>query len=763
MSVSRKPAGGCSSRSSQRLLSSLCWTLLLALPLEAREVELQPRLAGAVTDADAGSLVVVRVEPVGSVGGADRPTDALEVQLHVGESRSLDLQEGMYWSIRAEADGFWHAEVFLDPEDLGDEPVVLRLHRLGEVRFEVLPSRFGETSDHIEVGFAPPPTVHDSEIEGVGECSLEERVARCQVPIGRHDLRVSSPPWTPAYHLGVEIQPEEATSLEPFELVRGSSISGFVTLEGGDPPPERTRVVVVPAVQGPEAEAPELRAMRLETSVGERGFFQLAGLRPSAYRLVASAPGYAPSRIGPIEARPDLESALLDPLVLRRPSALTLQLDPPTDPWGESWEVDLSRISEEEARTLSSVSGEATADGSFYQDGLSPGQYQVALIGSNDTRWYWEELEVGPAPTFHTVVLPLIQVEGEVARDEELVNGTLWFGTHEGVRRVSFEVVDGEFEGLLPSPGHWPVEWIASGEEGGTVELRPIEVPDERYVELRLELPATEVVGAVVDSEGRPVSEAEVRAVGARTADGKAVEGSGTTDDQGRFRILGLEPGAYGIRASRGKSRSVVSPLTVSEDLEGGDVRLVLQEELLLFGSVTSRGRAVAGARVLSWPTLGEAVGASIHSTVTGPNGEFEIATTGTPGPWVFLVSAPSFAVHWGVDQVSGRDSVDIALDRHPGTLIIESAEGALDSVLLVHAGAFLPVRGFVLMAFHERRPRDQDGALVIDGLEPGEYALCDARAVLAGGGAPGESCSTGVLAPYGELRLSPPAASPSR
>lgn len=719
-------------------------------------------MVGAPIDAETGPLVVVRVEPVGSMGAAERPADASPVEVRVGETRSIDLENGLYWSIRAEAEGYWHDELFVDLEELGGQPVFLSLHRTGEVRFEILPGRFGEVPDRMEVGFSPPATVLDSAVEGMIGCSLEERTARCQIPIGRHDLRVSSPPWAPAYHLGVEIQAEETTSLEPFELVRGSSISGFVTLEGGDPPPEGTRVEVVPAVQGPGAEAPVLRSMRLETSVGERGFFQLAGLRPGAYRLVAHAPGYAPTRVGPVEARPDLESSLLDPLVLRRPSALTLHIDPATDPWGEPWEITLSQVSEEEGRTLSSVSGEASVEGTFHQDDLSPGEYQVALIGSNDTRWHWEDLEVGSEPLFHAVVLPLIRVEGRISRDEEPVDGTLWFGTDEGVRRVSFEAIDGEFEGLLPSSGSWPLEWIPSGDAGAAVELRPVEVPDERNVELRLEVPATEVVGEVVDSEGRPVPEAEVRAVGARTEDGETVEGSASTDEDGRFRIAGLEPGAYGIRASRGPNRSILAPLTVSEDLEGGDVRLILQEELYLFGRVAAQGRAVAGARVLAWPTLGEAVGASIRSTVSGPNGEFEIATTGTPGPWVFLVSAPGFAVAWWLEQVSERHPVDIELERHPGTLIIESAERPLDSVLLVHDGAFLPVRGFVLMAFHERRPREVDGAFVIDGLEPGEYALCDARAVL-GGVATAESCSTGVLAPYGELRLAPPTASPSR
>lgn len=350
-----------------RGLSSLCWLLLLALPLEAREVEVQPLVVGAPIDAETGPLVVVRVEPVGSMGAAERPAEASTVQVRVGESRSIDLENGLYWSIRAEAEGHWHDELFVDLGELGDEPVVLSLHRTGEVRFEVLPGRFGELADRMEVGFSPPPTVLDSTIDGIVGCSLEERTVRCQIPVGRHDLRVSSPPWAPAYHLGVEIQAEETTSLEPFELVRGSSISGFVTLEGGDPPPERTRVEVAPAVQGPGAEAPELRSMRLETSVGERGFFQLAGLRPGAYRLVARAPGYAPTGIGPVEARPDLESSLLDPLVLRRPSALTLQLDPATDPRGEPWEVTLSQVSEEEGRTLSSVSGEATVEGTFHR------------------------------------------------------------------------------------------------------------------------------------------------------------------------------------------------------------------------------------------------------------------------------------------------------------------------------------------------------------------------------------------------------------
>jgi hypothetical protein len=288
-----------------------------------------------------------------------------------------------------------------------------------------------------------------------------------------------------------------------------------------------------------------------------------------------------------------------------------------------------------------------------------------------------------------------------------------------------------------------------------------VEVPDESRARIDLEIPDTELIGEVVDADGRPAAGATVRAVGVRGEDDASIQAEASADDEGRFRITGLEAGTYGVGARSGGAESGMMEITLSEDLDPPELRLVLREEFQLSGRVSSGGSPVAGARVVTWPALAGSAGATLKQTYTGPTGFFDVEVAGEPGVFHFLVSAPGFAVHLGAAQASAGDLVELTLDAHPGALILDLAVLRGSSVLS-HGGTFFPVQGFLRFAFPGQPPRVTGDTLVIQGVEPGEYALCDTRAMLAAGGATEESCTSGVLAPYGELRLSaPPAGDP--
>lgn len=737
--------------------------LFAASPLLGAEVELRALVDGRAPDEP--PAVLLRVEPVGGTGPIPEGARASEVRLRAGEARAVRLRDGLLWAVRASAEGYWSPEVLVTPGDV-DGAITIRLHPTGRLEIPVGRGRFGEVPERLEVRFepAPGPGAARSELRSTVDCPVEEAVARCAVPAGRLDLRLSAAPWAPAYRLGVHVQPSLTVRLDPMELVRGASVSGRVERDGGEPPPEGTTVELTVASAGLPAAAPRLDLARQVVEVDERGFFQFLGVRPGVYGLVARTEGFAPARMAPVEVRPELESSLYEPLVLARPVALSLELDPPTDPWGEPWTVVLSHLSPDSPRPLSTTTMTAGEDGTLVERDMEPGTYSVTLQGANGTRWLREEVEVDRTSTFHPLTIPLVEVVGVVTRGGEAAAGTLWFGTRSGARRIFFDVdSEGEFEGLLPSPGEWPVEWLPSdgGEEG--VRLRPVEVADDRRVELRIEIPDTEVMGEVVDPRGNAVEGATVRMIGERTAEATELSGATTTDADGRFRLSGLEPGLYAVQAVRDSARSGMTSLTLAEDLAGPDLRLVLQEELRISGRVTSGGDGVAGATVIGWPSFVGGSGASIRRTVTGPTGEFDLLTSGAPGPWNFLVTAPSLAVHMGVTQVAERGLVELAVDRYPGTLILDGLGALGGRALLVHNGTFLPVPGFLRMAFQHRAPRPAGDPLVIQGVEPGEYSLCDAGAILSGDADRQERCQTGVLAPYGELRLGPPGSSDSR
>jgi hypothetical protein len=713
--------------------------------------------------------VRVRYEPAGR---ADRQPGRMgdepgAIETTLGETEAITVPAGGLWSIRASAEGFWSPEVFVTAgETVG--PVVLPLYPTGEVRIPVELGALDDAPTAIEARFepAPPRGASGDGARGRVECPVEQKVARCQVPEGTMDLRLSAPPWSPAYRFDVVVEPQEVSSLEPMELTRGASISGWLAREDGDAIPNDAAVELDLAGLAENTAPPgsRLGLVRQRVEVGERGFFQFLGVRPGFYDLTARAEGFAPGRLARVEARPDLESPLTDPLVLARPVELRLTLDPPTDPWGDPWSVRWSHEAADGERVYSFDEAEVPADGVLIRRDMAPGTYRIDVDGSEESRWLVQRIDLQAGSSDHFLSIPLVEIEGSVTRGREPVSGTLWFGGRHGYRSISIDVDDdGRFDGYLPEAGRWPVEWVAFDSED-TVALRPVEVPDESRARIDLEIPDTELLGEVVDDRGRPVVAASVRAVGVQDEDGPSIQAKAQTDEEGRFRIAGLEAGTYAVAARSGGAESAMTELTLSEDLNPPELRLILRDEFRIAGRVSSGGSPVAGARIVTWPELAGNAGVSLQQAYTGPTGYFEVDVAGEPGVFHFVVVAPGYAVHMGAAQASTQDFVDLVLDAHPGTLILELAALQGGSVLS-HGGSFLPVQGLLRLAFPGQPPRTAGDSVVIPGVEPGEYALCDTRAMLAAGGASDESCRSGVLAPYGELRLSPPpaAGAPSR
>jgi hypothetical protein len=472
-----------------------------------------------------------------------------------GETEAIALSAGGLWSLRANAEGYWSPEVFVTAGETV-EPVVLPLYPTGEVRVPIELGALEDGPTAIEARFepAPPRGASDDGAQGRVECPVEQRVARCRVPSGTMDLRFSAPPWSPNYRFGVVVDPQAVSAVEPMELIRGASISGWVAREDGDDIPEGATVELDLAGLGEETAPPgsRLELVRQRVEVGERGFFQFLGVRPGVYDLTARAGGFAPGRLIRVEARPDLESSLADPLVLARPVELRLTLDPPTDPWGEPWRVRWSHLSANGERIHSFDDAEVPSDGILTREGLAPGSYRIAFDGQGESRWLEREIDLHAGATDHFLSIPLVEIEGSVTRGDEPVSGRLWFGGHDGYRRIPIDIdEDGEFAGYLPEAGRWPVEWLSPGSED-SVALRPVEVPDESRARIDLEIPDTELIGEVVDADGRPAAGATVRAVGVRGEDDASIQAEASADDEGRFRITGLEAGTYGVGARSG-------------------------------------------------------------------------------------------------------------------------------------------------------------------------------------------------------------------
>ncbi len=747
-----------------------CKAVLLALvahgSLAASEVVVQPVVVGPPEESpplDAPEILV-RAEPHGTIDGrldrADSP-DATPIRRTIedGEVHRLDLHESVIWSLRAEAPGYWSTEEILVPGE-HEGPLVLRLYPTARVTAPVEPPRHGAMPEEVELHFEPDldgdrGTSHP---QGMIACPVSDAVARCEPPARRLDLRFAAPPYAPVYRLGVAMRPGEPVSLEPLEFTRGASVSGFVVTGSGDAAPEGTKVEL--RLPGTDDELPRsLRMLSFETTTRERGFFQLRGVRPGVYRLVAKAGGYAPARIEPIETQPDLESVLDEPVVLHQPVRLEVAVAPARDPWGEPWRLRVAQLDSDGEGTLGSLELEpAPDDSTWIGRELAPDAYRLTVLGSDDTRWLNERIEVSGGEGPLHVEIPLVEIEGTVTRGDEPAPGRLWFGTSDGERRIVFEIdEEGQFGGRLAGPGRWRLEWVPpSGEDSG-LRLEPVEIPDRDRVALEIEIPDTEITGEVVDEQGQPVADARVRGFG---QDEKLGPSSTRTDEKGRFSIVGLEPGDYAVRASRDEATSDMVPVTVDEGRTPPDLRLVLRERHALHGWVRSSGRPVAGARITAWPDLGSGPGVSGHEAVSDPEGHFELEITGNPSAFNFLVIAPGFATRMTRLPLTSGDLVEIELDPVGGTLVLSAAKTLGGSAFLAHDGSFLPVLGFHRIAQRNRRATSQGDTLVIADLEAGRYALCTGPGALAALRGlevpPSADCAEGVLTPHGRLALAP-------
>jgi hypothetical protein len=115
------------------------------------------------------------------------------------------------------------------------------------------------------------------------------------------------------------------------------------------------------------------------------------------------------------------------------------------------------------------------------------------------------------------------------------------------VRYGTTSSADGSFSITGMSPGSYSaggerIGFVSSWQSRGRASVAV--KADERKTGVEIQLtPTGSITGRVTDSDGEPVEGASVQAEGARGGR------SGTTDEHGQFRIGGLTPGKYSVRA----------------------------------------------------------------------------------------------------------------------------------------------------------------------------------------------------------------------
>lgn len=723
-------------------------------------------------EADAGKReVFLRLEPRSSPPGVKTP-DAFEVTSHLQGEVELDLPSGVFWQLSGRAAGTWSAPLWFDSAPGLEKTVSLRLFPSGTLRGRLdLPKGTLKPPDEIELRFRNAPGRNgagDPPPASVG-CPVTEGAWHCEIPLGELDLRLRIPGLIPVYLWGTRVERGKVLDLGLLAFKAGSSVAGRIQTEDGSPLSPELRLTLEPQASGAfpdKATEQRLGDLSRTTTPNERGFFQFEAVAPGIYAVTAAQKGFAPVRVAPLEVREGLESEIIAPLVLVHPVALRVEIDPPVDPYGEPWQARLQARDELTDRPGNLFRGTATPDGLWTVEGLAPGQYHLDLLTDSGSSWVSEPVEVRPGETsVRHVQVPVLEVRGRVRQGKDPWTGTLWLGGRFGSRRIRLEAdAEGRFDGFLPGPGRWNVELLTE-EEMLRLVLDPVVIrplPGKSYSEVEIQIPNTRLRGEVVDEKGKPLPEARLRLF----RPGRGLSQSPVDKENGEIDVRGLPPGLLGVEALEGERTSGWTQVVLEEGRESPWLRLVVRDLQTVQGRVVSSRGGVPGATVRATPWVeGEGASTGVEA-VTGPQGDFSLSIPAPSRALGIELLAPGFAMRMLRAEVEPGKLLELLVEPLGGSLIVEVEEegGAPGSMPLVHhGGTMVPLQRLGDWARLLRAPLQKDGRFVIPEMEPGEYTVCAADR--PGAAPPADSssagCTSGVLAPFGELVLRLPSQKP--
>lgn len=717
-------------------------------------------------------VATVVAEPVSASTGAE---EEVRTKLRVPGTASIELADGV-WEVHLEAPGWWSPTLFVSRTRGAEQSVVNSvLWPTGTVTAKL--RDLGEARGRLTAAFAPRRGSGRTEPRGQSECRIVEELARCEVPVGSHLLRMGLEGHVPRYFFGRQVDAGEELDLGALSFEPGASISGWVEREDGEPLGDRVVVAVGPGDGTEFASVGKLRVLNHRAVVERNGFFQITGVSDGTVVLRAEVDPRGEGRFGPeMVSRPveaqvveDRESRLRYPLVLLSPLELSVVVEPSTDVWGEPWDLLVGAIGQVGGQLTPVREGKVPLSGYWEAEGLAPGEYLVKVVSSSKEQSSFAKVQLGEDLLPVLIELDGIAVEGEVLLGDEPVIAKIWFGGRYGAEKVTVQSdEEGRFSTVLPRSGDWYLEVESEDPpvqtEISAVEVEPAGSGEAAWVEIHL--PDTRVAGRVVDEEGRGVR-ALVNAVPGR--DQTMVQKM--SEDDGSFELRGLPEGLVSVEAVARHPRSprmVLQSkrriLTLSEGSEPSPIELVLESQKPLHGRVMSPGGPLPGARLgaMSTPLTGH------DNPVFQTDGEgfFETGVPASARQVSLTTAAPGYALTSRVVPVGEQDSppILIRVGQAAGTLELperseDDSADTYDALYLdgaeVHPGLLNQ-----WASIHPGEAVPRPGYRVIPRMVPGLYRLCR-RLNPWSGKAPSEvpppRCAEGYLAPGAVLALDPP------
>lgn len=639
------------------------------------------------------------------------PAATAKLQLAVGAPTDVNLIDGT-WEITVTSPGLWAAPVYATRS----QAVTLQVWPRG-----VIAGTLGgksPASGDLVVSFVPTQST-ENEVRPAGTtmCGVLNREWSCLLPAGEHDLRFSLTGFATEFRWGVKVGDETAVAIGQLNLTPGSSVFGKVQLRN---------VATSEILQAAEV---SLTPVNTDPSLGKvrqyatkpdgRGFFQIRGLAPGEYSLRAWTKDLI-SETRTVQVIAQTNASLKEPLLLAKPSRISVTITPPLDENRKPWQVELLRMQHGANRMDVMDRSLASPKGAWSQRRVLPGDYLLTIGQQDGSEWRTEEFRVrsedGDLPI--EIILRSERVAGKVTLGDRPVAAKVRFGSEHGPGLVADE--DGRFEGTIPTPP----------KDGEVTLLVTSETPDiQRTLVLKgdrspdgalyfdIQLPATTIIGRTINDDGSPEPSAIVTL---RSKDDRVFEQMFSSED-GSFQFAGFDPGLYALQADAfQKLSSVVDVEARSEGSSSTDLVLRAQEQVR--GQVSMRGAPVAGAVIHALPRNTKT---SLGPTATSDAaGRFVLKLP--PGTTTYDVIAfpRGFYVTSARITRDPKKHLGVEVGQDGGTLHVDAPEDEV-LLLLVHAGGEFSLpwvaqeSGGVVSSENGRR------RLTIPNLESGNYSVC--------------------------------------
>jgi hypothetical protein len=717
-----------------------CLFLLGASPATAAHLTLSIERHGSKA-----TPITIRLVPQGTVKSEPVERTAAAADATV----ALDVPNGQ-WTLEAAGSGVWHGRQFLTVA--GDRSFTVPVWPAGTLRGQIQSAARRQPASVI-LNFEG--TAKDgSPVENVVVCPIALGAFSCDMPAGVIDLRVRAEGHIGRFLWGVHIPDGGAADAGRIELREGQAIVGRVELPSR-PRRDVTKTVLKLRPRGTiEGAGPLVTGSLLlpRTVTAEaKGLFHFDGVMPGEYVIRATHPAGLVSEEVNVTVREGLSATdLVAPLVLAKPSRVSVSLTPAAPPKGERWRVAIDRVVAPHAVDPVSVSL-ASLTGDWTSPPLAPGEYNLSIGTSFEDVWHSEQLTVASADASLTVALEGRDVSGMLFLGDRPLAASLLFHDDDGRTAKTRSDAEGAFNVVLPTGAgsQWDVS-VTATEPTIDRTFQKVRVDGGRKVTLRV--PNTILTGVVVDESEAPVPHALLTVVS------DSVNAQPVAAADGTFAVYGLSSGLYHVAAEGAEVEADDVVVNFDEDQQSDPLKLVAHRRREVHGEVSSVYGAVAGATVVV--RAFDPVPARLFPLVTGADGAFEAIVPKNARQVDVITFAPGFSMVFGRFNLTGS-TISVPVSQRGGMLVLQ---GLSTGAFLVHAGAAVP---YQMVQGHwpaqQGRTGNGDDVLRIPMMDPGDYALCllapaaEDAFIAAGGQAPGLQCSSGALDPLGTLTLALP------